>query len=276
VDQATDSGRTPLFVAADADRTEAVKLLIDRGAKVDQALKTGETPLIAACRNGSAACAALLLDHGANPNAAGARGTALTYAARAGSPECLRLLLAKDADVKKAGPKGLTPLMAAVGSPRDAECVRLLLDAGADVAAKDSAGQTAYDYALKSASAEVISMLACVTVSIRRIPSPVWETVSFDSGAPGYAAFIHPPPIHDFRLYLVFFQSRSRAPQPLPSPLIHSLADGVAFPPVPVLRERVRVRVLRPELPVGNPHPCPLPAYREREDDFGHLQPDCV
>jgi ankyrin repeat protein len=160
VDQASDSGRTPLFVAADADRTDAVKLLIARGAKADLALPTGETPLIAACRNGSAACVALLLDSRANPNAAGARGTALIYAARAGSPECLRLLLAKGADVKKLGPNRLTPLMAAAGSPSDAECVRLLLNAGADPTAKDSAGRTAYDYALQGASTEAISMLA--------------------------------------------------------------------------------------------------------------------
>jgi hypothetical protein len=41
--------------------------------------------------------------------------------------------------------------------------------------------------------------------------------------------------------------------------------EGAAFLPLPVLRERVGVRVLSLLLP-KNPHPCPLPEYRERED----------
>jgi ankyrin repeat protein len=60
-------GMTALHLAADADRPEIARLLLDRGLPVDAGNAQGTTPLAWALGEGSAATALVLLDAGADP-----------------------------------------------------------------------------------------------------------------------------------------------------------------------------------------------------------------
>ena len=69
VDQANNDGWTPLLTAADEGHTEVVALLVkEGGAAVDQAINDGATPLLFAAQKGHTASVELLLQHGAGPN----------------------------------------------------------------------------------------------------------------------------------------------------------------------------------------------------------------
>ena len=96
----------------------------------------GATPLMYAAALGSTEAMKLLLDRGADPNARNAFGaTALLWAA--GDIEKVRLLLAKGAAVNAASNFGRTPLMIAALHNRSYEIAKLLIDKGADASACD-------------------------------------------------------------------------------------------------------------------------------------------
>lgn len=118
-------GFTPLQFAAAADREDAVKLLLAKGAEVDRAntasnkVRHGEialknmTPLMVAVPNGSPALVKALLDSGANVNLRDVRGmTALMLAVACdhANPEIVRLLLAKGAEINVRSDVGETAL----------------------------------------------------------------------------------------------------------------------------------------------------------------------
>jgi ankyrin repeat protein len=69
IEEADDSGYTPLHAAAFWGRAEIGKMLIDRGAKVAARTKSGATPLSEAARCGEIAAARVLIAAGADVNA---------------------------------------------------------------------------------------------------------------------------------------------------------------------------------------------------------------
>jgi ankyrin repeat protein len=98
----SDDGFTPLHLAIFGERTQATRLLLDRGADVD-ALSTGVIarvpPLGTAVFRRSVHLSRLLLDAGADVNRQGAGGfTALHSAAQSGEVELVKLLLERGAD----------------------------------------------------------------------------------------------------------------------------------------------------------------------------------
>ena len=118
-----DDGLTPLHVAAREGHPEAVRALLDAGAKAGEtdnrpetrhrnADSNGWTPLHLAAMAGQARTAELLLDRGADVNAADARGkfTPLHYAAWNGEAGLIQLLLARKANRAAKDEKGRTPL----------------------------------------------------------------------------------------------------------------------------------------------------------------------
>jgi ankyrin repeat protein/L-ascorbate metabolism protein UlaG (beta-lactamase superfamily) len=114
---ANDAGITPLYLAASVGNAEAVKALLDGGARTDVRTRRGETPLWAAAARGQKETAALLLQAKADPNAG-------------------------------AGGSGVAPLhIAAMNGYGD--IVGRLAAGGADLQARDHAGNTALDYALR-------------------------------------------------------------------------------------------------------------------------------
>lgn len=67
VDVRSQAGTTPLLVAADRGRLDAVRLLVEAGADVNARNAIADTALICAVRNGHRQVSELLLDAGANP-----------------------------------------------------------------------------------------------------------------------------------------------------------------------------------------------------------------
>jgi hypothetical protein len=83
---------TPLHMAADSGKSEAVSLLIDNGAKVNQGNFIIGTPLIAAAGNGHAEVVKLLLESGADPCFKADGGTARDFAQRRGHQEIVEII----------------------------------------------------------------------------------------------------------------------------------------------------------------------------------------
>jgi hypothetical protein len=133
-----------ILAAALQGRTEAVKLLIESGAKVDDTNDFGATPLILACREAKGEVAKLLIEKGANVNAADKRG--------------------------------LTPLIhvvvhrKAIQSETSVEdFVKLLLASHADPNTKDATGRTALDYVQEIGKKTLVTLLRPVTTGSAEI-----------------------------------------------------------------------------------------------------------
>lgn len=96
VNQAGNFGNTPLHVAATWGDVDAIKLLIEHGARIDAEGEDGLTPLHSAAVQGNAQAVGVLLDHGANAAAAEVHGhTALELAIALGHSEVASLLKAR-------------------------------------------------------------------------------------------------------------------------------------------------------------------------------------
>ena len=131
IDQTTENGTTPLWIACEHGHADLARLLLERGAEVDRAMKNGQTPLIIACRNGQVDAARLLLENGAEVDRANKNGsTPLYVACKNGHVDLARLLLERSANVDQTRGDGATPLFVACeGGHVDA--ARLLLEHGA-------------------------------------------------------------------------------------------------------------------------------------------------
>jgi ankyrin repeat protein len=118
-------------VAAARGNTDAMKLLVDRGANVDQ--QTGPLGI-----------------------------TALMWAAQMGHPDAVAFLLARGATPNAREPfNGSTALVQAAASDRaDPSIVRALLDAGADTTIADDEGADALAWAIRRGDPEIIALLA--------------------------------------------------------------------------------------------------------------------
>jgi ankyrin repeat protein len=125
------NGWTPIMYAALYGDSEAVRLLLDKGANPNAQNGDGATALMYAIDD--AEKTRLLLDHAANPNLRSGEGrTALLIAVgRTGSYSVVKLLLDKGADAKVRLPDGRGALALAI-SARDADLLQLLLDHGVD------------------------------------------------------------------------------------------------------------------------------------------------
>jgi ankyrin len=174
-------GETTLMTATRTGVPAAMRVLLDRGARVDdREPEFGQTALMIGVREGHVAAVELLLAAGSNPNAqtrkgpipnfvppckgtgcgsegvginrggipdrgrrADAKGgmTPLLYAARDGRVEAARRLLEAGADIELADVNGIRPLLMAVIN-NQLDVARLLLSKGAAVNADDFWGRT--------------------------------------------------------------------------------------------------------------------------------------
>jgi uncharacterized protein len=184
-------GNTPLLVATYGGRTEAVRLLLDRGARpslfeacalglvddvrrrlgdapavVGQYAHDGWPPLHLAAYFGHRETAGVLLDAGADVLAVSrnAEGNLAINAAAAGPrsvarPDLVGLLIDRGSPVDGRGSlKGHTPLHEAAFNG-DVALVRLLLDRGADRSLRTGDGRTALEIAAARGRVEAARLL---------------------------------------------------------------------------------------------------------------------
>jgi ankyrin repeat protein len=126
-------GLSPLHLAAFADRTDAIALLLAKGAVLDAVARNRfhNTPLVVAMLGDAVNAAALLLSKGANveaPEEGGAR--ALHLAAESGDERLVTVLLDHRAQIDARSDDGTTPLGVAMKKGREA-IAKLLRSRGA-------------------------------------------------------------------------------------------------------------------------------------------------
>ncbi|XP_057649908.1 ankyrin-2 isoform X39 [Chionomys nivalis] len=133
VNRTTESGFTPLHIAAHYGNVNVATLLLNRGASVDFTARNGITPLHVASKRGNTNMVKLLLDRGGQIDAKTRDGlTPLHCAARSGHDQAVELLLERGAPLLARTKNGLSPLhMAAQGD--HVECVKHLLQHKAPV-----------------------------------------------------------------------------------------------------------------------------------------------
>jgi ankyrin repeat protein len=198
VDSTTESGHTPLILAASLGHTGLVELLLNLGADIDAKTENESTaikwaanngwletvralwkrgagthirdkwlatPLMYASQNGHTEIVRILANKApiADINAKSARGnTALTLASAKGFTEVARILLDKGASVHdrtgEAALSGATPLILAASNGRS-DLVKMLIERGADVDAARRDGHNALTLAAMNGRADVVEIL---------------------------------------------------------------------------------------------------------------------
>ncbi|XP_077114953.1 ankyrin-3 isoform X40 [Ranitomeya variabilis] len=127
VNRTTESGFTPLHIAAHYGNINVATLLISRGAAVDFTARNDITPLHVASKRGNGNMVKLLLDRGSKIDAKTRDGlTPLHCGARSGHDQVVEMLLERGAPILSKTKNGLSPLhMATQGDHLN--CVQLLL-----------------------------------------------------------------------------------------------------------------------------------------------------
>nr|XP_028585175.1 ankyrin-3 isoform X9 [Podarcis muralis] len=128
VNRTTESGFTPLHIAAHYGNINVATLLLNRGAAVDFTARNDITPLHVASKRGNTNMVKLLLDRGAKIDAKTRDGlTPLHCGARSGHEQVVRMLLDRGAPILSKTKNGLSPLhMATQGDHLN--CVQLLIE----------------------------------------------------------------------------------------------------------------------------------------------------
>ncbi|XP_035848235.1 ankyrin-3-like isoform X20 [Sander lucioperca] len=127
VNRTTESGFTPLHIAAHYGNINVATLLLNRGAAVDFMARNDITPLHVASKRGNSNMVKLLLDRGSKIDAKTKDGlTPLHCGARSGHEQVVEILLDRGAPFLSKTKNGLSPLhMATQGDHLN--CVQLLL-----------------------------------------------------------------------------------------------------------------------------------------------------
>ena len=191
---------TPLMYAAEIGSTDAMRILIDRGADVNAQNAFGSTALMWSVSD--PVKVRLLLDHGADVNKVAKSGrTALIVAAFTNpSAEVVGLLLAKGAKVAVMDERHVTPLNAATFG-NDTATIRLLLNAGADIETPDTfIGLTPLMNAAGNRNVEAVKLLLAKGAKVNAVskteglPKIPTGTVEFGGWTPLLMAAAFGPP----------------------------------------------------------------------------------
>jgi ankyrin repeat protein/L-ascorbate metabolism protein UlaG (beta-lactamase superfamily) len=157
---ARDSSGSPvLLMAAGVGRKEIVDLLLQNGAAIGAGDEIQETALHLAANNGRVEVVRLLLERGADVGAATKYGlTPLHYASFQDKSEIIELLLARGANPSVAADGGTTALHLTAGAGRTAAVVALV-KSGAKADAVNADGETALHLAARGGYMEMVAAL---------------------------------------------------------------------------------------------------------------------
>ncbi len=152
-----------LHYAVEYGQADVAKLLIENGARINDDSNDGGTPLFVAARQGNSEMVDLLIKHGADLGATGpASQTALHMAIQSGDLKTVQLLLAKGVDVNSRTTAGSYPgqsalhMSALAGQVKIAE---LLLINGAEIDAIDRLGYTPLRRSIDKRNTEMAKLL---------------------------------------------------------------------------------------------------------------------
>lgn len=146
--------------AEDGDTLAIERLLADGHSADERGWRSGETALFAAAATGQTDAIKLLLSKGANPNIRDRTGdTPLDSAVTGRHVEAVKLLISAGSDVNSSAGSGLTPLMYGVFSG-DLDTVRELLQHGASPLAHAANGKTALTIANENHRTDMAQLLA--------------------------------------------------------------------------------------------------------------------
>eukprot|EP00698_Gefionella_okellyi_P026280 TRINITY_DN9949_c0_g1_i1.p1 TRINITY_DN9949_c0_g1~~TRINITY_DN9949_c0_g1_i1.p1 ORF type:complete len:588 (-),score=125.34 TRINITY_DN9949_c0_g1_i1:6-1736(-) len=151
------------------DVKRMLELLKEFNAPLDVPNTDGLTPLMAAASVGRDDIVSALLDAGADMNLRNERcGTALCVAVMSGQVRCVKALLDHDAEPDIGDREGRTPLILAAMA-KNRVIFRMLLKANASANTRDTAEQSATDYAAKSSElADDLSSFPATVISVPR------------------------------------------------------------------------------------------------------------
>jgi ankyrin repeat protein len=160
VNKQNGDGRTPIFTAsASGHMGILIKLLATMRVDVNIPDNNGATPLIVASLNGNTKIVTILLGYGGDVNATLNGKTALHLAIEYEYPKIVEILAAAiETDLNRPNNNGATPLIIAILNGH-LEIVKILLGLGADVNAKDSNGRTAFYLASETGHTEIVQLL---------------------------------------------------------------------------------------------------------------------
>lgn len=150
---------TVLSEAAASANAEAVRLLLDHGAKVDAVDSRGRTALMAAAENNRADSIRILVRRGANLEIRDKRSwTALMIACSSGRGDAVKALIDCGSALDSHDLHGWTALMrAACGN--SVSVVRILIEHGANIHLANDVGNTVMEIAQANAGPEVVGAL---------------------------------------------------------------------------------------------------------------------
>lgn len=152
-------GHKALVFAASRGQGTAVKVLVERGAKLEPNEGSGRTPLIEAASEGHKNTVELLVEKGANIEARdNEERTALIAAALRGKNEVVQVLLDKAANTEARDKEGYTALILAA-QENQKETVQMLIEKKANIEAQLNNGKTALQVAKKAGHKAVVLLL---------------------------------------------------------------------------------------------------------------------
>ncbi len=159
-----DTGRSALWYAADFANSKLINALLYAKSDIEQADNSGYTPLMRAVIKDCQDCVTLLLAAGANAQKQTANANSALLFAAQGKPAILKIILhfnhqakhGETLDIKQRNNNSFTPLMLAIKS-NCASCVKYLLDAGANPKRKNNQGENSF-YLAKS-KADILPLL---------------------------------------------------------------------------------------------------------------------
>uniref|UniRef100_A0A4W3H8M1 Ankyrin 1, erythrocytic a n=1 Tax=Callorhinchus milii TaxID=7868 RepID=A0A4W3H8M1_CALMI len=167
------NGITALHIAARRGNTMMVRLLLDRGAQIDARTKDELTPLHCAARNGHVRIMEILLDRETPIQAKTKNGLSPIHMAAQGDHlDCVRLLLQYKAEIDDVTLDNLTPLHVAAHCGHH-KVAKVLLDKGAKPSARALNGFTPLHIACKKNHLRVMELLMKNGASLEAVTEKV-------------------------------------------------------------------------------------------------------
>jgi ankyrin repeat protein len=171
VEDVDDFGATPLFYACAHPSNNALKILLERGARVNIQDHFGNTPLLTVMKHSRLAEAELLLNNGADIHMKSFQGdTALHYCASIGSVTRLRWLLDHNASLFRTNAQRETPLFnATCSSATFTTCIEYLSNNRSELVRalqqKNESGKTVIHKIAELSKGLQSAMLLCIVVN---------------------------------------------------------------------------------------------------------------